>query len=299
MKKKTLFPALMLVLSLLCGCSAPKEYAPIAATTLPVYEFTSRLCEGTDLSVTRLVTESVSCLHDYSLNVSQVRSAEAAETVVINGAGLEEFMEDILPGSSSIDASSGIEIIECEEGHDHEHEEEEEHSHEGHHHEQDSHIWLSPENAMVMARNICDGLCGQYPEYSSTFEANLESLIADLEALQAYGEAELADLSCREIITFHDGFAYIAEAFGLHIIRAVEEESGAEASAAELKELIGLVQEHDLPAIFTETNGSVSAADVIARETGAAVYTLDMAMSGESYFEAMYHNIYTIKEALG
>lgn len=298
MKKKFLFPALLLVVSLLCGCSAPKEYAPIAATTLPVYEFTSRLCEGTDLKVTRLVTESVSCLHDYSLNVSQVRACEAAEVVVINGAGLEEFMEDMLHDSSCIDASAGIGIIECEEEHDHE-EEEEAHSHEGHHHELDSHIWLSPENAMVMARNICESLCAQYPEHSDTFHANLQTLLSDLETLLHYGKTELAALSCRDLITFHDGFAYFAECFDLHIIKAVEEESGAEASAAELKELIGIVQEHDLPAIFIETNGSNSAAGVIARETGAAVYTLDMAMAGESYFEAMYHNINTIKEALG
>ena len=301
MKHKLLFPALVLAFGLLCGCSTPKEYDPIAATTLPVYEFTSQLCEGTDLTVTRLVTESVSCLHDYSLNVAQVRAAEAAETVVISGAGLEEFMDDILNNKTSIDASSGIAIIECEEEHDHEHEheEEDEHDHEGHHHEIDSHIWLSPVNAMVMARNICESLCAQYPEFSDIFKNNLAGLLSDLEALQSYGETELADLSCRELITFHDGFAYFAEAFDLHIIRAVEEESGSEASAAELKDLISIVREHELPAIFTETNGSVSAADVIARETGAAVYTLDMAMSGDSYFEAMYHNIDTIKEALG
>ena len=78
----------------------------------------------------------------------------------------------------------------------------------------------------------------------------------------------------------------------------MEEESGAEASAAELIELIEEVEHHDLPAIFTEINGSVSAADIIARETGAALYTLDMAMSGDSWFDAMYHNIDTIKEAL-
>ena len=79
----------------------------------------------------------------------------------------------------------------------------------------------------------------------------------------------------------------------------MEEESGSEASAQELKHLIGIVREHALPAIFTETNGSVSAADVIARETGANTFALDMAMGGDSYFDAMYHNIDTIKEAMG
>ena len=81
-------------------------------------------------------------------------------------------------------------------------------------------------------------------------------------------------------------------------LKAIEEESGSEASAAQLIELIGLVREHRLPAIFTETNGSVSAAKIVAAETGIKTACLDMAMSGDSYFEAMYHNIDTIKESL-
>ena len=276
------------------GCSAAPE-AQVAATTLPVYEFTSRICEGTDISVARLVTESVSCLHDYALNVRQVRAVEAAEVVVISGAGMEEFMEDMLEGRNTIDASSGIELIEPEEHH-HEHEEEE--SHEGHSHEEDPHIWLSPVNAAAMAENICQGLSAEYPEYAADFEENLTELQAELEALHAYGEEKLRDLSCREIITFHDGFNYLADCYGLEILRAVEEESGSEASAAELIELIEEVEHHGLPAIFTEMNGSVSAAGIIARETGAGSYALDMAMGSDSYFDAMYHNIDTLKEAL-
>ena len=76
-------------------------------------------------------------------------------------------------------------------------------------------------------------------------------------------------------------------------------ESGSEASARELIELITLVEEQSLPAIFTEASGSTSAASIIARETGCGVFSLDMAMAGDSYFDAMYHNIDTIKEALG
>ena len=94
--KKVFIILLSLLLTALAGCADSGEPAQIAATTLPVYEFTSRLCDGTPLTVTRLVTEEVSCLHDYSLNVKQVKAAEAAELIVISGAGLEEFMEDIL-----------------------------------------------------------------------------------------------------------------------------------------------------------------------------------------------------------
>ena len=242
------------------------------------------------------MSESVSCLHDYSLNVAQVKAIEAADIVVVSGAGLEEFMEDVLADKPAIDASENIPLIEPEEHHHgHEHEEE---SHEDHHHEEDPHIWLSPENAKLMARNICDGLSRQYPQHAALFAENLDVLIEDLDALYIYGQRALEELSCRELITFHDGFAYLADCYDLEIIRAVEEESGSEASAAELVHLIQLVQEHRLPAIFTEINGSVSAAGIIARETGVGSFALDMAMGGDSYFEAMHHNIDPLKEAL-
>ena len=288
---------LILIISLLVsGCGSRQIPAQIAATTLPVYEFTVRLCEGTGLTVTQLVTEPVSCLHDYSLNVNQVRAAEAAELIVISGAGLEDFMTDLLAQKTVIASSAGISLLEGGHHHDHEHGHEDS---DDHHHEEDPHIWLSPRNAKIMAQNIAAGLSRQYPQHAAVFEENLLSLLQDLDALQAYGEAQLSSLRCRELITFHDGFAYLADAFGLVILEAVEEESGSEASAAELIHLITEVRHHGLPAIFTETLGSVSAAQVIAAETGVPVFELDMIMHGSSYFDSMYRNIDTLKGALG
>ena len=296
--KRTLSCIVCLVLTAaaLCGC-APAAPADIAATTMPVYTFTQALCSGTPLTVSRLITQDVACLHDYTLNVDQVKTAESAQTIVISGAGLEEsFLSGLLMEDKLIDASEGISLL-CPEEEDHE--DHEGHDHHGHTHDSDPHIWLDPENAMVMAENICRGLSLRYPQYQDVFEENLRQLLGELDALLIYGRETLSSLTCREMITFHDGFAYFAGAFDLTILEAVEEESGSEASARELIHLISLTRSHELPAVFTEINSSASAADVIARETGAAVFQLDMAMSGSSYFDAMYHNISTVKEALG
>jgi ABC-type Zn uptake system ZnuABC Zn-binding protein ZnuA len=204
---KRFIVVLAVLLLLLPGC-VPAENAEIAATTLPVYEFTVRLCDGAGLRVTRLVTESVSCLHDYTLQVSQMRAIEGAKTIVISGAGLEDFLHDALEGKTApIEAAHDIELL-CPT---------EEHHHEDghHHHEGDPHIWLSPIRAKSMAQNIYDGLCKEFPEFTAIFTANLADLIADLDELQAYGESQLATLSTRELVTFHDGFSYLAQAFDL------------------------------------------------------------------------------------
>lgn len=292
MKKLLLFTLILCLF--LPGCSQVSEDIQIVATTQPVYDLTHRLCEDTGLSVTRLITENVSCLHDYSLQVDQMRAVENAELIVMSGAGMEEFLEDILIGKASvIDASEDVSLI-CA-GHDHT----EDDSHGGHHHEQDPHIWLSPINAQIMAENICAGLSRQYPHLEDVFRNNLISLTTDLANLQAYAEEELSHIRCREIITFHDGFSYMAQSFGITVLEAVEEESGSEASAAELIHLIQLVDEHQLPCVFTEANGSTAAAQIIAAEAGVPAFSLDMGMGERNYFETMYHNIDTLKEALG
>lgn len=288
MRFLTKLTAFLLLVCLMTGCQASAE-AQVAATTLPVYQFTQAICQDTPIEVARLVTESVSCLHDYTLTINQMRSIESAQLVVISGAGLEEFMEEALEGAESIlDASRGIDLLEGDCHHDHGEDD----------HEMDSHIWLSPANAMIMAQNICVGLCEHYPEHADTFQSNLQNLLEDLTALNNYALDQLSVLSSREIITFHDGFGYLADAYGLVILEAIEEESGAEISAQELLALIRLIQEHDVKAIFTETNGSDSAASILQAETGVDCNVLDMAISGDDYFESMYRNIDILKEAL-
>ena len=287
---------LLLVCLLLSGCQTADTPAMVVATTLPVYDFTVALCQSTDITVERLINESVSCLHDYSLSVSQVKAVESAEIIVCSGAGLEDFLRDLLENSVKVDASAGISLLCTSHSHDHD-----DHAHHAHKDAQevDAHIWLSPANASCMAKNIAAGLIDHYPQHEQQIQNNLTALLQNLDVLQQYGQQTLSELRSRDLITFHDGFSYFADSFDLHILEAVEEESGSEASAKELIHLITLVQDYKLPAIFTETHGSVSAANVISRETGANIYALDMCMGDTGYFEAMYRNIDTIKEALG
>ena len=292
MKRMLYLTTVAILLLILLGCQSNTD-VQVAATTAPVYEFTMRICHGTDIRVGLIVTENISCLHDYSLQTNQMRLIENAQIIILSGAGLEEFLHGISTSATIIDTSASIELLCGKSTHEHTKEDQ------GHNHEYDPHIWLSPANAIQMAQNICAGLMNAYPQYTEQFSANLETLLAELSMLETYGITQLSNLSTRNLITFHDGFAYFAKAFDLNILHAIEEESGSEASAAELIEICNIVDSCDLPAIFTEQNGSVSAADIIAAETDAVVYKLDMAMSGNGYFKAMYSNIDTIKEAMG
>ena len=287
------FFAVLLLLLLLTGCSGGEaDSIDIAATTGPVAQFARAITDGSGLTVTQVISDSVSCLHDYTLSVRQMQALEQADVVLISGAGLEEAMEDLLSQRASVvDCSRDILLLEAEthEAHEHAHD---------HDHDHDPHIWLDPQRAALMVANMTDGLCETYPQHEALFRKNAETLILRLQELKAYGDEALQSLSCRQLITFHDGFAYLADSFDLEILAAIEEESGSEASAKDLTEMVHLVREHGLPAVFTERHGSVSAAGIICRETGISAYSLDMAMGGGDYFAAMTANIDALKEAL-
>lgn len=295
-KLSALLCALMLLLSA-CGQPAPSQAGDdgklhILATTYPVYLFTTAVTEGADgVEVSLLVNQQTSCLHDYTLTVGNMKAIEGADVIVMNGAGLEDFMADALAASDAvvIDCSEGIDLLPA-------------HGHEGHDHEAeyDPHIWMNEESAAVMMNNILHGLSqldgADLELYNENFSAASALLPGD--------DPRMAQLACPYLITFHDGFQYFAQDNGLTLLRSIEEEEGSEASAAEIKEIVSLIQAYDIPAIFTEVNGSDATARAISRETGCEVYQLDMIMSGEGtgiqpYIDAMQKNIDTIVEALG
>ncbi len=281
--KQRIFAILLALALLLSGCAAQTNApsADILATTAPLAQVVGAVTAGSGLTVATLISEPVSCVHDYALSVDQMRAVEQAKHIVISGAGLEEFMADVLTSRAVIDASEGLALLPGEEG------------------ESDPHTWLAPENMIAMTRTVEAALAAEYPQHAALFAENADIWCEKLDELQSYGEQHLADLSCRRLVTFHDGFAYFAQAFGLEIAASMEIEAGSEPSARELEEIISLLQDQGIPAVFTEINGTADAAELVARETGCAVFSLDTAISSVNYLSAMTQNIDTIKEALG
>lgn len=283
MKRPILLTLLTALLLSLTRCAPAEEKArlTVVCTTYPIYLFASSLTEGVDgVAVERLDTGSVSCLHDYSLSMADMKKLERADVIAFNGAGLEEFLEDALKTSNAqvVDCSVGVELLENL-SHHHEEDGEDEHDH-GH---WDPHYWMDPANARVMAANLRNYLVLVDPDHAAEYEANAVRTDGTLLRVEE-GARELLDQYLPDgvpgLITFHDGFQYFAEAFDLPLLASIEEEAGSEASAHEIVEITKLVKEYDIPVIFTESNGSDATAQAISRETGCRVARLTMIMDG-------------------
>ena len=300
MKRTVLIGILSLLLTLPACAPARGEAArlTVVCTTYPIYLFTSSLTEGVEgVAVERLDTGSTSCLHDYTLSMADMKKLERADIIALNGAGLEEFLEDALAASDAqmIDCSTGVELLENL-SHHHEEGEEDEKGHD--HGHWDPHYWMDPDNARIMVGNLRNFLVLTDPDHAAEYEKNADR--SDM-ALRVYQEEIMRDVwdeylprlgEQPKLITFHDGFQYFARAFDIELLASIEEEAGSEASAHEIVEITELVKEHGIPAIFTEVNGSDATARAIARETGCRVAQLNMLMDGpEGDLEAYYTGI--------
>lgn len=309
MARKILFPLCFVLALALTACAPAGQTAAqddgtthLVATTYPVYLFTAELVKGVEgITVDLMIDQPISCLHDYTLSVKDMKTLERADLIILSGAGLEETMEDALDTVSDtpqIDCAQGIALLESSHDHDHGHDDDD------HDHESDPHIWLDPNRVEQMLDNLAAGLRRFDPTHAALYETNCRLAQEQLKTAYPQMQAALQNLACRELITFHDGFTYFAEAFDLEIVRAIEEEAGSEASAKDVTEIVAEIKAHGIPAIFTEVNGSDATAQMIHRECGVAVRPLTLMMGATDgtpgialYLDLLWSDVNTLREA--
>ena len=289
--------SLLIVILLLAPALAGAE--TVVTSFYPVWILTLNLTDGVEgVEVVNLTEQSSGCLHDYTLQHSDMIVLSRADALLINGSGMEPFMPRIaeaLPDLPVIDATAGlsfltesgiVEIGEAEEGET-----------------VNSHLWLDPQRAAGMAANLAEGLIRLLPEKEQQITENLDAFRERLLALDETLRDGFTD-GGRKVIIFHEAFPYFAEACGLEVAAIVNKEPEDDLSSAQLSRLLALIREEaSLPLVIksTETDRSV---EVLVNETGLPVCELDPMTSGPAnppldYYEAvMIQNMNALQECM-
>ena len=322
MKRKLtkILSLLMVSLISLMGCSkAPEESndssdsLTIVTSFYPIYISTLNIIKDVPgVNLVNMTKAQTGCLHDYQLSPEDLKTLSNASIFVINGAGMEGFLDRVISNQKDLNivtASEGISLLSSEgEEHSHEddHDNEEEHSDDhDHDHEDNPHVWVSITKNIEQVKNIAKGLSEYDPANAAKYEENANTYIQKLEDLRAEMHEAIDDLPNRNIITFHEAFPYFAEEFNLNIVDVVEVEAGTEPSPKQLEETIEIAKANNVKSLFTEPQYAAKAAETIAKETGIKLYTLDPIVTGDStpdsyddYINKMKENLETLKEAL-
>ncbi len=281
------------------------EKIKIVTSFYPMYLLTSEIVKDIEnIELINLANPKTGCLHDYSLTTQEMKILEDSDILIINGAGMESFIDKAIGENEDlkvINASEGIELLTSKENSEHEHEHDE-HEHDEHSEEINAHVWLNVENAIKQVENINSNLVEIDIENEKMYNQNTIDYIKELKELDNTIMNEVNKLSYKNIVTFHEAFPYFANRYGLNIVSVVQRETGSEPSAKELQETIESIKSLDVKAIFVEPQYSPKAANTISDETGINTYTLDPIVTKEqedaSYIDVMIKNLEVLKEAL-
>ena len=226
-----------------------------------------------------LAPPAAGCLHD-------LLTLARADAFVVNGLGMEAYLEDLparLPGLRVIRADTGADVLSDDHG-------------------PNPHVWVAPSGAIAQVRAIAAGLADADPARADRYRANAGAYVAKLEALRERMRAGLREAPRRELVTFHEAFDYFAREFDLRIAAVIAPEPDAAPGARELAEVARRIRERNLRVLFVEPQYEARAAETLARETGARIYTLDPAVTGpadpDAYLRIQEANLKTLREAL-
>jgi len=203
--------------------------------------------------------------------------------------------------------------IDCGEGHshegnDHDHEEGEEHSHD--HGSCDPHVWMEPHNVMYWTMFIRDTLIELDPANAETYTANAAEYLETLDALAhdfMTPMVETVPEENRVLVTNHDALGYFAARYDFEVVGTIipSVTTLADVSTADVVELIDLINEREIPALFAETTVSDDLVQQVADETGvevAVLYSGSLSAAdgpASTYVDYIRYNVTTIVEALG
>ena len=184
-----------------------------------------------------------------------------------------------------------------------------EHGHEGHDHGPlDPHFWFDPIRVKLAVNEIAYQLAVQDPGNASVYDANATRYGEQLDELHAWIQEHVAMVpqERRLLVTSHDSLGYLAELYGFEVVGLIIPSLApdVEPSAEHLAELIDVVRDNNVPAVFGETTVSDKLAQTIARETGAELVQLYSGSLGEAgsgadtYLDMVRANVERIVEAL-
>jgi zinc transport system substrate-binding protein len=302
---------------LLTGCGQATDPAgttsgaaglTIVAAAYP-FQFVAERVAGQHGEVTGL-TQPGAEPHDLELTPQQTAEVIEADLVVYEKT-FQAAVDDAVAQSgkdNALDTTTVVPLQELGTEHEHEHEGEEHAEGEEEHAEAgglDPHVWLDPTQMVTIGNAIAERLGTADPERAADYNANAESLAAELTALDQAYTTGLQSCERTEFITSHEAFGYLAKKYGLTQIGISGLSPDAEPSPTRIAEVQTEAKEHGITTIFYETLVSPDVATSIAGDLGLKTDVLDPIEGitpdsrGTDYVAVMKSNLTALTAANG
>lgn len=269
-----------------CGVNNAKNTGKIEVVTTyyPLYSITENITDGIDnINLSLLADDSGVCIHDYSFKPEDFKKIETANLFIVSG--FEDEFDDIIKtkekqnGFILCDSSLNVNKI-----------------------EDNQYTWLNPHNVIIQAKNISESMISLDPGNKEKYLANFEKFSSGVSENISKLKEELKPLENTNLVVFHEGFDYFAEAFNLKI-KTYEPEHENGLSPKDVNEIVDYIKTNNVAALFDEESEESKLIPVIQEELQVKSFTLSAADHGDKgnknqYVDTMNQNAATLLKAV-
>lgn len=282
------------------------EKLRILTSIPPLYSWAANVAG--DLAIVENLLPADVGPHEFQLRPRDLEKIQRADLVLVNGLGLESWLERTLASSPKpsrlvVAASDGLaasnlifnlpelKVGNAPKSHAHDHGT-----------GANPHIWLDPLLAKHAVTNLVIALGRLAPAQASAFVANGSAYCARLDLLDAEIRAATAKLLKREVVTFHDAFPYFCRRYGLKLVGVIEEVPGSSPSPRYLAALSQAIRDQGVGVVFAEPQFNPRLAQQLTRDLKISLAQLDVletgGLSAAAYEEGMRRNLQVLTKAL-
>jgi len=292
--------------AVLSGCGGSADAADngklkVATTVAPITSIVANI-GGDRVEVTGIVPEGTNS-HTFEPKPSAAKLLSRVDVVYINGLKLEDPTREL----AEENLSDGAEVVElgtkCIDEKDWIYDFSFPKS-EG---KPNPHLWTDPTYARCYAKIARDDLSRRDPENAAYYKANYEKFSTMVDELDAAMRTSFATIPRRELLTYHDAYAYFGKTYDWKIIGAIQVSDFEDPTPKEVAALIGQVRSSGVPAIFGSEVFPSPVLKQIGKESGARYVDVlrDDDLPGtpgdreHSWVGLMHFDYVTMTEALG
>lgn len=293
------------------------EKVQIVATLFPQYDFAKQIV-GDKADVKLLLNSGVET-HNYEPTAKDmVAILNNSDMFLYNGIDLEPWTKNIVAelkerNCNIINVSDSIDLIKLEEfeekninseiklgDHSEIHNENNNHDEEIY----DEHIWMNPNNSIIMIDNILNAICEIDSKNEKYYKENAEKYKSEILNIDKEIRTIVNSSTQKEIAVGGEfAYAYLVDAYDLKFVSVYMNcGEGEDPSISKVKSVIDYINKYSMPVVYYEELSEGTIAKMIAEETQAKPLVLYSVHNGDTekdtYISLMKKNVEALKEGL-
>jgi zinc transport system substrate-binding protein len=270
--------------------SAQPRPLKIGITLHPYYSWTKNVVGDLPGYEVRPILPGEIDAGDYQPRPEDIKKLIDLDVLVVNGIGHDDFIFPMLKSSGNTHVTVVRVNAETPQ------------IHSVHGTGVNSHTFISFTNAIQQTYAIEKAIAKLRPADGAKLQENAAAYARRLRVIKAKAAAQLADARVTRVVTVHDGYGYLLQEFGLEVAGVVQPAHGLTPSAAELRDMVKLLQREKIKVVFSEATFPPQLLQVLRDEAGVRVYTISHIASGaftaDKFEREMQTNVDTMVRAL-